>query len=761
MSSLKRTPALSPKTTPLALATLLAMSPAPQTLAAEPAPAIERIDVNGKRQHMQELPTMRGPVIDMPQLVTTVTADTLQQRQVVSLEDALRNVAGVTTQIGEGGVVNGDQFFIRGQAARNDIFTDGLRDFGAFTRDSFNFEQVAVLKGPSSTALGRGVSGGAINSGSKLPVIGEFQTLNASVGSASYRRAQVDINHALSESAALRLNVMAHENNAVDRDLIHARRWGLAGAVGFGLNSMNSTKVLFFHQQENRVPDYGVPVISTTAPDDIEVPVTEYGVSRKRFYGYSADTDKAQVDTLTLLWDHLLSPELSLSSATKIGRYSRYFRQTVASCPAASCGNYLLDNNTSTVPMASMGGPGPYEQDTSGIQNVSALLYTRPVAGMRNELAIGLDVSRQRNARVQFNYQGTRAAKDLFSPLHEPAPMLAADLNNERTTTALDYSLFIDDRLWLYETVSVDAGVRVQRFSTTQDQLNLAASGSTLSTCDGKTGRFTSCLFSRSAENTLINPKLSAVWEPQEWLSAYVSWSRSSVPPGNSVGNGDALAALGTGASISSANLDPEHSSTVDIGLKFSMFNRKLLVQTGLYQTRRSNAQETDPQSGVLVVSGEPEQQLRGFELGLSGAVSSEILLTANYAYIDARIIEAFTGTPPVLDRAAIGKQVRYVPEHAASVWASWRPSANTRMQGFEFGAGLSHQSKVYLNLQNTQEVPAYTAFDAMAAWNWQQVRLSINGYNLGNARYYSQVNGGRVVPAAGRSVVASLHYQF
>ncbi|HKX21699.1 MAG TPA: TonB-dependent receptor plug domain-containing protein, partial [Rhizorhapis sp.] len=122
------------------------------------AHAKEGIHVNGERQKV-ELPTIRGPVIDVPQIVTTVSSETLRDRQVVSLEQALRNVAGVTTQIGEGGIVNGDQFFIRGQAAKNDIFTDGLRDFGAFTRDSFNYESVEVLKGSSSTALGRGVSG--------------------------------------------------------------------------------------------------------------------------------------------------------------------------------------------------------------------------------------------------------------------------------------------------------------------------------------------------------------------------------------------------------------------------------------------------------------------------------------------------------------------------------------------------------------------------------------------------------------------------
>lgn len=130
--------------------------------------AKESILVTGQRVDTS-IPTVRGLLIDIPQAVSVVSPETIKEQRIVSLEQALRNVAGVTTQVGEGGVVNGDQFFIRGQAAGNDIFTDGLRDFGQFTRDAFNYEQIEVLKGSSSTALGRGVAGGAINTTSKAP----------------------------------------------------------------------------------------------------------------------------------------------------------------------------------------------------------------------------------------------------------------------------------------------------------------------------------------------------------------------------------------------------------------------------------------------------------------------------------------------------------------------------------------------------------------------------------------------------------------
>jgi catecholate siderophore receptor len=739
---------------PLASAVLLtlgsganAQSAADLRLAAAQA-SVETIEVTGRGPATRELPTLRGPVIDQSQLVSTISNDVLVDRHVVSLEDALRNVAGVTTQVGEGGVLNGDQFTIRGQAAKNDIFTDGLRDFGAFTRDAFNFDQVAVLKGPSSTALGRGVSGGAINSGSKLASGAASYTVNGGIGTAAYRRVTFDANKPLGERAAGRINVMLHENNAPDRDRVNSERWGLAPALRFELGAATRLDLIGFHQQENRVPDYGVPIAVTAATTDIEVPVSELGVRASNFFGYDADIDDVKVTTFTALLRHDVSPTLSLTSDTKYGVYKRYFRQTVASCPAA-CGNALVDGNPATVPMAQMGGPGPYAQTTTGIQNVSTALFTAPLGDMRSEFLVGWDLSWQRNDREQRSYAGTRAPKDLFAPSHAPSPSVATSLANVRDTEGRDYALVIDERLWVHPEVSLSAGLRFQRYTNAQTQTTWSSPPAT--NCNGASGSFASCTFTREADNDLVSPKVAAMWEPSDALSFYVAWSEASTPPGNSVGNGDALGQLGASATINAANLDPETSRMIDVGAKFGLFDQRLLLQAGVYRIERDNSQEIDPATGNTITSPEPSQELRGAELSLSGVVAGSWLLSANYAYIDAK-----NQNP---DPAERGKQIRYVPETSASAWATWTPSGS--LQGFEFGMGLNHQSEVYLNFANTQVTPSYTALDGLVSYNFANARIALNAYNLTDEHYCSQVNGGRVVPAAGRSFVASLMYSF
>ncbi|HEX5537899.1 MAG TPA: TonB-dependent siderophore receptor [Sphingobium sp.] len=720
--------------------------------AADSADAAPGIVVNGVRDGTEvDLPTVRGPIIDVPQIVTTVSAETLRDRQVISLEQALRNVAGVTTQIGEGGVVNGDQFFIRGQSAKNDIFTDGLRDFGAFTRDSFNYESVEVLKGSSSAALGRGVSGGAINTTSKAPVTSDYFSMTGSAGTADYGRITVDANKALTDSIGLRVNLMAHQNDSPDRDLVESRRWGFAPAIGFGLGGPTSLTLIYFHQEETRVPDYGVPVAVTTPTADVELPVTELGVPRSLFYGYRADTDRVTVNTLTARFRHEANDWLTFTSDTKLGAYKRYFRQTVASCPATTCGDLLIDGDAATVPLATIGAPGPYDQTTKGVQNVTTALITKPVGAMRNELVLGVDVSYQTNDRTQFNYSVTRAPKDLFDPVHSPSPALSATLNNIRDTRGTDISFFVDERLWLSPQFSINAGLRFQRFTNKQDQTNFA-----VVTCNGVGGTFAQCDFTRRSEHNLWSPKISAIWEPSDKASFYVSYSKAAVPPGNSIGNGDALSGLATGGTISTSDLAPEKTETFDIGGKFGLFHNKLLVQTAVYQIDRDNAKETDS-SGAVFASAEPKQRLRGFELGLSGAVSKELLLTANYSFVDAEIRESFSSG---VIESSVGNQVRYVPRHAAAAWATWKP-VDGSLKGLEIGGGVNYQSKVYLNNLNTQVAPSYIVFDALIGYASGKWRIALNGYNLGDRLYYGQVNGGRVLPAAGRTLVASLGIAF
>ena len=131
-----------------------------------PPTGVSEVVVTGVRPLLgDKLPkTLRNT----PQSVTLVTKALMEEQGATRLEDALRNVPGVTLNAGEG-AARGDTVNLRGFSAFNDFFLDGVRDAAVYNRDSFNLEAVEVVKGPSATLFGRGSTGGAINQVSKSP----------------------------------------------------------------------------------------------------------------------------------------------------------------------------------------------------------------------------------------------------------------------------------------------------------------------------------------------------------------------------------------------------------------------------------------------------------------------------------------------------------------------------------------------------------------------------------------------------------------
>ena len=114
---------------------------------------------------------------------------------------------------------------------------------GSYTRDVFNIEAIEVLKGPSAVLFGRGSTGGAINQISKTPRLEPLYTSTVSVGTGQLLRGTADIDQPLSKTMAIRVNLLAHSQNFVDRNEAQAQRFGFAPSITFGLGDTNATDV--------------------------------------------------------------------------------------------------------------------------------------------------------------------------------------------------------------------------------------------------------------------------------------------------------------------------------------------------------------------------------------------------------------------------------------------------------------------------------------------------------------------------------------
>ena len=417
-------------------------------------------------QQESGLARLPGTVQDTPQTINVITSQVLQQQAVTTLDQALRNVAGVTIGVGEGGgSFSGDQFRIRGFDAKDDIYIDGLRDFGVYTRDSFNYKSIEVLKGPSGLLFGRGTTGGGINTQSKVPMLDRFIAGTGSIGSGDFRRFVGDVNLPIGDTTAFRVNFMAHGQEVVSRDLVKADRWGIAPTIGFGLGTNTTFTLALLHQQEDRIPDYGVPTL-TPPGETYAQPVTELtDVDRATFYGFSRDYDDTTADVVTARLNHRAADWVTLSNDMRVGVYSREFSGTRVSCNA-TCLTNLFDDDPLTAPFFTPGGAasgtGPYSMNLWGIQDIATAVITAPIGGLRNTLVVGADVSYVASKRHFYTFSTTRADRDVFAPDHDfpyeiiphTTPTNVANSFAEGT----DYAAFISDQLWFTDAWSVILG---------------------------------------------------------------------------------------------------------------------------------------------------------------------------------------------------------------------------------------------------------------------------------------------------------------
>src|SRR5579871_1730542 len=285
----RRLPAATTRTSLLAGSTVLLMLPiAAHAQAQNTGASPERVVITGEKPDYKieapDISKLTEALIDTPQTINVVTEQVLKDQAVTNLNDALKNVPGITIGAGEFRSM-GNSPTIRGFVARNDIFLDGLRDFGSYYRDPFNLSEIQVLEGPSSVLFGRGSTGGVIEQVSKQPYMGSATAGSIVLGTDQTRRATFDINEpidGLGTNAAFRVTGMLHDAKFTGRDVAEAQRFGFAPSLALGLGTPTRLTVDYFHQTANDIPNYAPPY-SATKPAD---------VPRHNFYGFTSDYEK-------------------------------------------------------------------------------------------------------------------------------------------------------------------------------------------------------------------------------------------------------------------------------------------------------------------------------------------------------------------------------------------------------------------------------------------------------------------------------------
>jgi catecholate siderophore receptor len=677
----------------------------------------ETIDVTAPAA-VPSSPKYTEPLRDTPQTITVIPRDLIEQQGATTLREVLRNVTGISIQAGEGGGgLPGDNLSIRGFSARNDIFVDGVRDFGAYTRDPFNIEQVEVAKGPASLYSGRGSTGGAINLSSKTPLPGQARHATLGVGGDDFSRATIDLNQPLEGFAipgtAVRLNAMWNQGDVPGRDVVANERWGIAPSIAFGLGTPTRVTASVSRLDQDNIPEYGLPWVPGT-----NVPLAQYAdqappVDFGNFYGLKdRDYEKTVTDLATAAVEHDFGDSISLRSLVRHGRSKR---DSIITAPRFV--------NTESTDINRQLQSRDLTDTILAQQN--DLTFHLETGAVGHALIAGTEVVRE-DSENHVRTGPAAPVADLFHPDPNAPYTGRITRTGARTESTADtVALYANDTVKLDERWQITGGLRWDRFDI--EYRSVAVDGAVTP-------------FERTDD--MLSWRAGMVYKPLPNGSLYAAASTSFNPSAD--GN------TGLSLTASTADLEPEKSRSFEVGTKWDLFAGRLAMTTAAFQSEKVNARTPgiNPGDPATVLDG--KQRIRGVEIGGSGRLTDRWTAFFGYTWLDSEIVKSNTAVE-------VGNEFANTPEHSASLWTTYRLPL-----GFEIGGGIQYVGD-RLNSTTTRRVaPAYRLYDAMVSHEWnERLTLRLNVTNLADERYIDRVGGGHFIPGAGRSVALTTSLDF
>ena len=617
------------------------------------------------------------PLLDVPQAITVLTRQRLDDQAILSVQDALRFVPGAVGAQGEG---NRDQIVLRGNNSTADFFVDGVRDDVQYYRDFYNLDRLEILKGSNAMIFGRGGGGGVINRVTKTPdLTGSRIGADAAADSWGSWRVAADVNQPLGTGVAGRLNAFFEEASN-HRDFYGLQRWAVNPTIGLDLGGHGNLVLGYEHAEDNRVADRGIiSQAGRPAP-----------VSRNLFVGDPAlNRSRVDVDALSLAADYRLADNLSLRHRTRWADYDKEYANVFAVTALGADGRF---------------GVEAYRDPTrrQNLFSQTDVTWATDFAGTSHQILAGFELGRQvsRNQRINGFFDGlapgtTRA----FVPLADAsrpslATFRAGPGNRSIRAQAEIAAVFVQDQVKFGDAVELIAGLRHDRFDLTIDNLLLAQ-------------RF-------ARVDHLWSPRAGLVVKPMASASLYASVSRSYLPQ-----SGDQFTSL----DASLAALEPEGFLNREIGAKWDI-TPKLNLNAAFYVLDRTNTRAPGTVAGTIELTG--RQRSRGLELGLDGEIRPWWQLQAGLAVQNARITSTTSA-------AAAGRRVPLVPLFQASLWQRFQLAEPVAL-----GVGVMHQGASFAGISNAVRLPAYTRVDgALFLRLAKGVNAQLNIENLFNTAYF------------------------
>ncbi|AEH63155.1 TonB-dependent receptor [Zymomonas mobilis] len=622
---------------------------------------------------------------DLPQTVNTVSAQLMRDQMVLSQQDALKNVPGVSFSTGDG---QRDQVFIRGFNAFGDEFVNGFRDDALYFRDMSNIENIEVLKGPSAALFGRGSAGGIVNRVTKQADT-NITNVTFTGGSWNDYRGQWDFGRNSKRTGNGFRLTGAIENGDSYRDQQFVHRFAIAPSFMYGKGTDTVVTFQADYLKDRRIADLGNPSLNGRTIN-VDHPEIYYGSADAAKYDYTQSTVFSQ----TINAVHHFSDNLSLRDGFRHYDY-KMFRGNTSPASGVVDGLVQLSHH-------------PASRDESGWDNQLELTQKIDSGKIHQTLLYGFEVSRQSKLSTTYaTYPGKNASAaekasfyvDAYNPV---LPTITGDdltsITNQNRGIFYDYGLYIQDAVDFSHGFKLLAGIRWDSFS--QTTLPLAGSAS----------------YAHRLDHTW-SPRVGLTYEPDNHQSYYISWSKSYQP------SGETLNIVAT-----QADLIPSATTSKEIGAKYNLWHDRLTIQIAGFIIKKTHIQATNPLDNSTMAIG--TQRNEGAEFSATLDVGKDIHLIAGYAYLRTKNLAS--AVP-----AYVGKEGTLAPHNQGNFYIT-----KSFGKHFGIGGGMNYVGNRWADPSNTVILPHYVTGDAMGWAQFGRYRFQINAYNLSNAHYVVSGHG-------------------
>lgn len=667
---------------------------------------------------------------ETPASVTVITREQIEARGALNTQEIARGIPGVdnASPPGSAGSVS-----YRGFSGTqiSQLFNGISVQYDAVAArpvDSWIYDRVEAIGGPSTFLFGAGAVGGAINYVTKTAQRDTFTEGQVRLGSFNTRQFSVGLNRQLTGDPGGRGNYFRIDANTTRSDGYvdgnRSRAEQVAASLLSALGS-NVTHTLAFEYQREKVhrPYWGTPLkVNASGVVEGEGEI----LSGTRFKNYNVDDG---LYAQSVIWARSITEwqpndKLSVKNTLYYYEAQRDFQNLEV---------YRFNAANSGVLRAS---PLLQRHKQQLIGNRVEGLYRGMLGSLKSDWSVGADVSVNKQTRYPTSLSSTLDTVNPydfsnrgFYSIPGIQPGFVPDRENKVTT----FALTAENRTEVLPGVSIVSALRKDFID-----LDLTNRRAVTATSPANASREYSPLTGRLGVNWVVNPG----------ATLYAQYATAADPPSG---------ILSTASFADVLNNDKlTTGKQAEVGAKFDFWDNRGTATIAVYEIKRKNLSTPDPLNPTISVPV-GEQSARGIELAGGFQVTRQVSIQGNVAFIDPQY-DDFSQNVGGVAVSRNGKVPTGTPRQVANLWADY-----AFLPDWRAGLGARYVGKTYANAANTVWAPSYVTLDAALAHRIDRnFTVTARVRNLTDKVYASNVTGTPMYYlGAPRSIELSLQARF